>query len=909
MIERIETDEEILFTDREKFLKIFDEEINTIKPDEHRVLVFYGLPGIGKSAIRNEFIRRFNRNKYQETCWGLAQFDDKTIIQPEIVLNYIVNDLKGSSKKDEKLNEIKFFLYDYVIKKVWKKLQHYEKKKEEKSEKREVFEQILNILGEVLSYLLIIPAVIKIFSIIRRSIKVKQLVNKYEDKIKITDIENREEDDIRSQLIRVFGVDMKEYIEGGRKAVIFLDGFENIWKSSKEKDFKSDEWVRNLIEECPGVIFVIFSRQILRWEELKTADEGKIWADRIIQYKVSEFEYENSEELLRKAGIDDKQIKDTIIKNSEGVPFYVKLSVDICNKIVNKGGKITSDTFKLEDTKERIVDKFVGICEDDEEETLKALSVTRFFNEEIFDLLVTEMNTGYPATAFYKMKQYSFFLESDFPGTYKMHYLFEKHLEDEMKRKQPYIWNKGNEIMFNYYKKKAEVEKPQDVDSDKLVAFYEAVFHGSEMDDVVEVLEWFNRVFRIYFDWSTRYKKWYGITEHLKKLKERLENLSEERSYLYAGLLNRLSLIYIRQEAYESAENYTNESILICENQSEENHKELGVALHNLGWIQYFNHLIDQSEQTYLKSLEVKKIACGKEHLEVARTLNNLGVNYSKKFEFRKAINAYKRCIEIRKKKMNEDNTLYSGTLSNIGYSYFKLKQYEKAEEIYLNVINIREKYNQNQKLILTLDILSQIYLQNKEYDKAEDVLNSDLEIRKLLYDDNSLPLSHNYVFRGWLYTENDRYEEAEELLEKALEIRKKEYENKNPEHYLIAFAMRNLGRLYLKTNRIVKSMEYLEKSLKMLSDKKYPHNIWVSQNLEWLIESYEDNDQTKKVEKTKKQLSEYDKISSGEDVKEVMYYKCDGCDCFEHKVILESEEVPSRQKECPECDGTMFTQ
>jgi replication-associated recombination protein RarA len=88
---------EELFTDRQEFLEAFEGALTDLTPDAFKVLVFHGPPGIGKTAIREELIRRLGKGEYPGAdVWGLFQFDAETRNAPDVALAILSGQLNAS---------------------------------------------------------------------------------------------------------------------------------------------------------------------------------------------------------------------------------------------------------------------------------------------------------------------------------------------------------------------------------------------------------------------------------------------------------------------------------------------------------------------------------------------------------------------------------------------------------------------------------------------------------------------------------------------------------------------------------------------------------------------------------------------------------------------------------------------
>jgi len=75
------------FTDREKFLQVFEQTRQNLKDDQLAVLVFYGVGGIGKTALRKELMRRLEQEGRLDWVWTGLDFDTPEFRLPEATLS------------------------------------------------------------------------------------------------------------------------------------------------------------------------------------------------------------------------------------------------------------------------------------------------------------------------------------------------------------------------------------------------------------------------------------------------------------------------------------------------------------------------------------------------------------------------------------------------------------------------------------------------------------------------------------------------------------------------------------------------------------------------------------------------------------------------------------------------------
>ncbi len=98
-------------------------------------------------------------------------------------------------------------------------------------------------------------------------------------------------------------------------------------------------------------------------------------------------------EFLEACKIGDKNIQDVIIKASEGVPYYLNLSVDTFEKIRKKRHPVSEDFGK---TQPEIFNTFVKYLSSNEIRALKVLSVPNFWDRNLFEILMKKFDSGLP---------------------------------------------------------------------------------------------------------------------------------------------------------------------------------------------------------------------------------------------------------------------------------------------------------------------------------------------------------------------------------------------------------------------------------------------------------------------------------------------------------------------------------
>ncbi|CAN2048507.1 type IV pilus assembly protein PilF [Candidatus Magnetomoraceae bacterium gMMP-1] len=123
---------------------------------------------------------------------------------------------------------------------------------------------------------------------------------------------------------------------------------------------------------------------------------------------------------------------------------------------------------------------------------------------------------------------------------------------------------------------------------------------------------------------------------------------------------------------------------------------------------------------------------------------------------------------------------------------------YLSKKEINLAVIHFKQALKLKPDYPPATNNLGTAYLEQKQWNKA--IVCFKQIIENVLYATPHFPLSN----LGWAYYNKKDYETSVKFYQKALEISPK-----------FAIAQRGLGRTYIKMNKLVDAIEYLEKAIK----------------------------------------------------------------------------------------------
>ncbi|WP_156290914.1 tetratricopeptide repeat protein [Oceanobacillus salinisoli] len=464
------------FTDRELPRKAFFEKLNDMKQrtedQAYDVLMYYGVGGIGKSSLMKQ-LKLELKEAEPNAVYTSIDLKDTTFHHPARALLELVREVRAEQKIKFPHFEIAYSIYFY-------------KRNPDISynEKKLPFEKELDIMGTIVSTLDgmgIAGTVSGIVGKIYDSKKNWSLDKEVKSYLK--ELENNSVQEIEEQLIAFFAYDLQKAIAKHHipSTIIFLDTFEALWSglSNKTTVHTKDKWVRDLIGSLPNVLFVICGREYLEWEKYD-AD----WKEIIHHHMIENLGYEDAASFLEHCGIEEKAIRDKMIDSSGGYPYHLDLSVDTYFEMKNRGE--TMDVDRFGSNQREILDRFLQYLTDYEIETLKIMSIPRFYNRDVFEHLLTKHPTGYSITKYDDFNKFSF-ITKEF-GKLFIHSLMRQGM---LAYTSDDLVQMVHETVAAYYRGKFEVYRESGVSKGKeMQAFAEYIFHKKAALDQQEFVDW-----------------------------------------------------------------------------------------------------------------------------------------------------------------------------------------------------------------------------------------------------------------------------------------------------------------------------------------------------------------------------------------------------------------------------------
>jgi tetratricopeptide (TPR) repeat protein len=696
------------FTDREEFTGVFEQAVSELPPREYEILVYYGVGGIGKTSLRIELCRLLEE-KQPQTTWAVLDFSNSAYRGVETALFWMRQELKRKYG-------VQFPSFDLAFVLFWEKSRPYTPLRQDPTrleallEQGTLFANLVSIVGEV-PILSLVP---KLSSLIT---KTDRLFRNWWTKRGHRDLYNlqmMELADIVDRLPMFWAEDLKDHLEHeGRTAVLFMDTYEALWQGEGRRTegrfFAQDEWVRELVAQLPEVLWVITGRERLRWEE---KDED--WRKYQHQHLVGGLAEEDARRFLASCGVIEEALQEVIVEGSMGVPLYLDLAVDTYLQIRDRHQRDPSPP-DFQGTPQDVRDRFLRYLDRSETETLKVLSVARFWDRELFESLIEEFNTGYPATALPELRRFSFVQEEQMPSTWTIHPLMrealQEHLDAELRRRV-------HQYLFDHYNDSLEGLESTAINDAHKIALTEALHHGKRALATEYLFEWFTAAGEIF--------KRAALWQFLIPLYEESARLIYDRQGPEhphtATTLLQLARLYSAQGRYEEAEPLYQWALEIDMKVLGPEHPDTVTIVHNLAGLRYAQGRYEEAEPLYQRTLEIIEKISGPEHPTTATALNNLAMLSRNQGRYEEAESLYQRALGIDEKALGPEHPAVANPLNNLALLYGDQERYEEAELLYRRALKIRQKVlgPQHPDTVTTLDNLVMLYKQQAGYEETD---------------------------------------------------------------------------------------------------------------------------------------------------------------------------------------------
>lgn len=816
------------FTDRVEFLAAFEDALTNKIKDEHKLLIYYGVGGIGKTTLRKELGKRLEKDR-PEIVWTAIDLDTPTYREQETALFVLRNQLHEKFK-------INFPSFDIAYTVYWQKTHPQTPMTKDNFPLltgANAVAGIMRVVGEM-PYIGFVPKLTKAF--MTGGNVFREWWKKRGEK-ELANLPALEPKEISARMPMFWASDLKDFLEEKKKdAVLFLDTYEALWENLKADGgfFMRDEWIRELVSHLPEVVWVICGREKLRWNE-----QDEEWANYLEQHLLGRLSDEDSAYFLKSCGIEKPDVQKVIIQAGKGVPHFLDLAVDTYYEIQSRHNRqpIGSDFAK---TQQNVLERFLRYLDKTEIETLKALSAARVWDGEVFRLLVNEFQTGYPITAMKNLCRFSFINEAVVNGVHSMHELMRESLQAKLDSETLRLLHK---TLFNFYKEKIKDVDIKDIDDIAKKNLIEATYHGKNSLTQDEYFKWYCEASKTFYE-AAQYRLLVPMSEDLVKM---MEAAKGKNSLDYANALQLLTNNYRSLGKYKTSEPLLKQVLEIKEKLSGGEDVEVATVTKGLAELYFTEGKFAEAEPMFLRAIELFEKNYGKDDIKTSDITNSLAVLFASQGRYDEAEPLFTKVLQVKEKNMGADHPEVAKILMNLANIYFDLRKFSEAQELYTRSLRIREKTlgEFHPEVGKALNSIGNVFHELEKYTEAKPYYEKANEIFKSAFGEVHPEVAIEINNLAYLNFKLGNYEEANKLYKKAIKLFQKIFGRNHPN---TAFTINNLAILFLKQKKLREAEILFKRALKIRCEVLGTEHQDLVDSYKYLAELYEEQNRTREA-------------------------------------------------------------
>jgi tetratricopeptide (TPR) repeat protein len=681
------------------------------------------------------------------------------------------------------------------------------------------------------------------------------------------DIDELSQDALLRRLPGYFAADLMDALAHRRppRLVIMFDTYEALWRSHGLKDgpgaLRIDDWVRQLVADAPGVMFVIAGRDKLRWQEI---DIDAHW-DRVIDERALDgLTRSDADTLLRKWKVAEPAIRERMINGAYShelgeidtsdntteayLPFYLELQAKTYGNI-----KVTGDTPKPENfggDQPKILARFLEHLDSETDKLLRVASYLYALDPNRLDMLSDKFLGGRANADWSRL--YSRSLVSDEKdGQRLLHNLLRKALQEREQRERPALYRDIHDALFTWFEDRGGSSELNTVTQEQERALLSAIRHKSRVDERAAVL-WANsqmsrldqagrwltleeicqlvlpfaqRAFGAEDPSTAAILSWqasaassngrYDDAEALFRRALHIEENTPDHQHSTANTLHNLARVYNNTERHAKAEELFKQALAIKEEVLHPEDLSTATTLHELARVYRDTERYTKAEELFERVLAIEQKTLGAEHRSTATTLRSLAGVYRDTRRYAKAEDLLRQVREIEKQALDPDHPATAATLHDLARVYRDTGRYTEAEDLFMQALEIEKKTlgPQHPTTATTLVSLADVYHDTGRYTDAAKLFEQALAVKKSTLGPDHLVTTRTLASLADVYRDMGRYVDAENLFKQVRAIEKKTLD---PEHPSIAATLHGLAGVYSDTKRYTESETLFEQALKI---------------------------------------------------------------------------------------------
>lgn len=826
-----------LFTGREELIAAFERNLEHKKPGDHRVLVFYGEAGIGKTALLQK-LDTLHRKRYPKALMGRLDFASADTTTPDLLLYQLRRQFPTISFPS-------FSLALAIYGRRFHPDRVYGNERKELLQWAGPYVDVLDLGLEAFAKWSGLAHVVKI---IRAVVAANQHLS---DLLLVRaepwfqNSQSMSEDEFLAQLPLQWAKDFRLALSsprgeswggatttnqdwddvitsGGPPPLIAFDSYETLWhagmgRSQTEREMR-ERWLVDLVRELPEVFWLIGGKDRLSWDQ----GYDKAWSEDCEQHFVDQLSYEHSRIFLAKSGIHEPAIVEKIVSQAYGVPFYLKLQAEIY--------KTTHPSMRTPEvfggSRGELIERLLKHLDRYERATLRLLAAFGIWDQDLFRQAVAHFSTGYPATDAAELGRY-WSIEAIGAGRWKLHNEMAQHLQAHEQQEHPANFEHVHRWGFQYFDGPLDNREAKNIQIEDAERLQRALSHATIIHPPAEWVTWLvKRLAQL--EKGTIWRPLLAVTERGVQLAEQTLGRSDRS---IAALLSRQATLLQQIARYEEAEPLFRRALDIAMASYDPDHPEVAMHLCNLATLLQASNHLPEAEPLLKQALAIDEACYGPDHPNVAPALNNLATLLLATNRQSEAEPLMRRVVEIFENSDGTDRSNLATALNNLALLLKASNHLAEAEQLMRRALAIDEAcYGpEHPNVASDLNELAQVLQATNRLPEAEPMMLRALKIDEAKYDSDHPVVARDLHNLAGLLQATDRLSEAEPLLRRALAI---DEASTGPHHPNVARGLSNLAMLLLHSDRLAEAEPLMRRALAIDESSNGPDHPSVARDL-----------------------------------------------------------------------------
>lgn len=355
------------FTNRTGSLALFSRELEKLEENakSFRVISFYGMGGIGKTALLKEL-----RDKHStETVTWIRLDLESTLVKSPVDAVYEIYREAG----------LRDFVVEYALALIWE----YRGRSIEDIRNRLVSTD--GVLAEVADIAFGAAESFVGARTIRRlfDASVDTVRRKFGDSAATVDLLNAASDSEREQLlVELIAKAIRRHADEGRRYIFGVDSLH--WMKKREgyltSDRNSDDWLLELIGGAKAGLWLLTSREKLKW-----AEEMPDWSNFLEEHLLGSLSNVDCNDFLQNVPVTHPEIAAKIKENSRGIPIFLDLAASYYLSVAQDDVPLDPEDFEFDPT--NLVQRYLSHLDRTHSEAIELLALFDEFDDTLAQTL------------------------------------------------------------------------------------------------------------------------------------------------------------------------------------------------------------------------------------------------------------------------------------------------------------------------------------------------------------------------------------------------------------------------------------------------------------------------------------------------------------------------------------------